>query len=311
MDLHDQFNAWLAGPEGGAFIFTMHNSHTAVIRVRKNADFEDLYYQRNFNSSAIERGDSFQYGGIYCRRDGLLYDRQYGISELAGEGRGAGQLLTRLEADVRGAVEAAIGNDRGNLRVKELTDQCKIEHLEHFEKYGAASKARERFLSDADGAFAYRCAYSPPPWTEDALLDYILDPEGYTAREAGGYIKFQQETILYAFMVNSAAVKEYIALAGNPRHPAHRVKAIMRAMSATAAKTVRVTIRRDSAELTFKTEADELRRDCGSTYSTWHVAAADRQAVERLAGRGGYGPEDIVRIEYGKAVLYEAGEVGS
>jgi hypothetical protein len=310
MDFHDQFNAWLAGPEGGAFIFSMHNSHTAVIRVPKGVYFEYLYFQRNFNSSGMERGDSFQYGGIFCKRDGQVYDRQHGISELVEVGRGVTKLYDRLEADVRGAVEAAIGGDRRNLRVKELTDQCKIEHLEHFEKYGAASNARERFLRDTDDAFAYRCSYAPPPWTEDSLLAYILDPEGYAASEAGAYIENCQEAMLYEFLTNDALAAEYCAIVENPRNQAHRVKAIMRAMSTTAAKTVRVTIRKDGQELTFKAEADQFRRDCGSYYSSWRIEAAGRRDFERLFGRGDYGPEHITRIEYGKAVLYES-EVGA
>jgi hypothetical protein len=110
---------------------------------------------------------------------------------------------------------------------------------------------------------------------------------------------------------NIAVAKEYAALAGSPRHQAHRVKAIMDAVKAADAKTVRVTIRKDSEELTFKTEAQQFRHDCGLHYWAHHIAAADRKEYERLFGRhNDYGPEDIVRIEYGRAVLYEA-EVGA
>jgi hypothetical protein len=115
--------------------------------------------------------------------------------------------------------------------------------------------------------------------------------------------------MLCEFLTNDALGAEYAAIADNPRHQAHRVRAIMRAMNTTAAKTVRVTIRKNGAELSFKTEADDLRRDCGRSYSTWRIAAADRREFERLFGD--YGPEDILRIEYGRAALFEAGEVGA
>ena len=311
MELHEQFSAWLAQPEAGAFEYKIRYDHHTVIRVPKSGDFDYLYCQRNYNAHGIIRGGNFEYAGIYCGRDGLVYDRQYGISELAEEGRSMKQLRERLGADVRRAVEAAIGNDRKNVPLKLLDSQQDLENLEHFVKYQAAAKARALFLSDADGsALAYRCSYSPPEWTEDSLLDYILDPEGYAARETELYLKFKQDAILIAFLENSAVAKELIALSGNPRCQAHHVKAILRAMSATAAKTVRVTIRKDGQELTFKAEADQFRRDCGSYYSSWRIEAAGRREFERLFGRGDYGPEDIVRIEYARSAIYEA-EVGA
>ena len=311
MELHEQFAAWLAGPIGEAFTYRANGDHHTVIRVKKNADFDYLYCQRNYNGSSIERRDKFEYAGIYCKRDGFVYDDQYDIRDLRHKSvmrSGAARMLERLEADVCGAVEAAIGNDRKNLRVKELTAQRDLENLDSFIKYSAASSARQIFLSgEVDGAFSYGCPYDPPRWTEDSLLEYILDPEGYTAREAAAYIDSHQDAILLAFLENSATAREYIALSGNPRHPAHRVKAIMRAMSATAAKTVRVTIRKDGQEFAFKTGAAELRRDCGSNhYWSHNIAAADRQEYERRFGRSDYGPEDIVRIEYARSVIYEA-----
>jgi len=316
MKLQERFNAWLAGPVAGAFTYKVNSNHHTVIRVRKAENFDYLYSQYHYNAEGIERREKFEYAGIYCKRDGLVYDDQYAIRDLRESpdmptGRSAGQLLERLGADVREAVEAAIGNDRKNLRVQELTVQRDLDNLENFVQYRAASYAREIFLSGKDGAFAYSCSYGPPQWKEDTLLEYILDPEGYTAREAAAYLDSHQAEILSDFLENSATAAEYIALAGNPRHPAHRIKAIMAAVKATEAKTVRVTIRKDGTELTFKTEAIDLRRDCGIHYSTWHIAAADRREFERLFGRSGdYGPEHILRVEYGRKVIYEA-EVGA
>jgi hypothetical protein len=117
--------------------------------------------------------------------------------------------------------------------------------------------------------------------------------------------------MLYEFLINDAMAAEYAAITGNPRHPAHRVKRIMQAMSSTAAKTVRVTICKDDVEFTFKAEAAEFRRNCEHRYWTWHIQAADRREYERLFGRGDYGPEDILRIEYGRAVIYEVQEVAA
>ena len=310
--LPERFAAWLSGPSGEPFAFYENSYHYTLIRVPRNGDFDYLYCQRNYHGSGIERGDKFEYVGIYCKADGGVYDGQYDIRVL-GEALGsvsrpsAEKLLEALKADVCRAVEAAIGNDRKNIRLKELTAERYIENLDYFVKYCAASSAREYFLSGAEGWAEYRCQYAPERWTEESLLEYILGPEGYAASEAAGYVEHQQEAILFAFLTNSATAVEYIAIAGNPRHPAHRIKAIMAALNDSPAVTVRVTVRKDGTELTFKTEAADLRRDCGNHYSTWHIQAADRREFERIFGRNAeYTPEEILRIEYGRAVLYEA-----
>jgi len=312
--LPDRFAIWLALLESQPFEFQEGNYHHTLLRAPKNDDFDYLYCQRNYNGDGIERDEKFDYAGIYCKRDGCIYDGQYDIRVL-GETLedmirlGAERMLNRLQEDVRGAVEATIGNDRENLRVKELTSEKEKEDLYFFVTCSAASRARDLYLSGADDV-TYRCPYIPPQWTEDSLLEHILDPQGYAAREAAAYIDNHQDDILIAFMQNSAVAAEYAALMGNPRHPAHRVKRIMEAMEATPAKTVRVTICKDDVEFTFKTEATEFRRDCDRHYWTHYIAAADRREFERLFGSNAdYGPEDILRIEYGHAVLYEAQEV--
>jgi len=72
-------------------------------------------------------------------------------------------------------------------------------------------------------------------------------------------------------------------------------------------KTFRVTVRRGDDELTFKTEADQFRHDSDYNYSGWNIAAADRREFEKLFGyHSNYKPKEIMRIEYGKTVLYEA-----
>ena len=51
---------------------------------------------------------------------------------------------------MRQRVEAAVGNDRKNLSVSELTNPILIRNLEYAKEYGAAQEAREYFL-DTEG----------------------------------------------------------------------------------------------------------------------------------------------------------------
>ncbi|MCL2194355.1 MAG: hypothetical protein FWB76_00170 [Oscillospiraceae bacterium] len=312
--LHEQFMTWLAAPPGEPFAYLEGNISCTIIRVAKNADFDYLYYQRNHQSHSIQRGEDFQYVGIHCKADKQIYDADYSIRMLGDEQTllrlGADRLQNRANEEICRAVQALVGNDRSKLKVQELTN----ERLKHdhalYEQYRAHADAREAFLADAgDEAFAYRCTTQLPNWTEESFLAYVLDPQDFVARAAADYAANHQERILYQFMCNSAKAKEYIAICGNPRHPAHSVKRIMQAVLDSPAKTVRVTIRKNGKELTVKADAHEFRRDCTSSYSTWRIAAADRREYERLFGYVDYKPQDIVRIEYGRAVLYEAEDV--
>ena len=86
----------------------------------------------------------------------------------------------------------------------------------------------------------------------------------------------------------------------------HIIAAIKAVLEKTAYKMVNVTTVIDGKELTFKTTAGDLNRDPYGSYSTWNIAAQDRARFEELYGRSAsYYPRDIVRITYGKALLYE------
>jgi hypothetical protein len=291
------------------------NAHFTVIRVPKNADFDYLYSQKNYGEPGLERGEKFEFAGIYCRRDSKIYDARYDLRPL-GEleeftRNGAGRLTNRLEAEVRPAVEAIVGNDRGKLEVAAL-DQCRADRLAHFTKHIAATAARRAYLGGEDGAFPYRCEYRPPQWTEEALLDFILDPAQYVQWEAEGYLHGHAEDALLAFLENDVLSEAYRIIIENPRHRAHYIKRIIDAATTTAAKSFRVTIRRDGTELTIKADADQFRRDCEYSYQMYNSPAADRQKFERAFGvRGVYHPEEILRIEYGRTVIYEAEGVGA
>ena len=313
--MNDLFTNWLASGDAGPCCFQDKGYNYILIRVEKNADFEYLFCQRQYNKEGLVRDSTFKYAGIYCRKDGLLYDAGYDISSMEEnpeplKARSAEALKEQLKAAVREKVEAAIGNDRKNLQITELTDSGLLNQLEYTRKYGARESARKRYLDTADyEPPVFSCHYVPDRWKEDSLLSYIADPEGYVGQQAEGYIAENQESMLYDFLYNDAVSKEYRAILADAANPVHIIKKITTAMAATSAKTVNVTIRKNGTELTFKTEAFSLRGDCGSHYNSWNIVAADRRKFEELFGRSAdYRPEEILRIVYARNVLYEAGK---
>ena len=140
-------------------------------------------------------------------------------------------------------------------------------------------------------------------------LDWLIcnDPLAYAEREAERYWSENQEAMYLQFLEQDARDAEQAAIAENPQNPVHIVRQIMAVMNTSGAKTVNVTVRKDGKELTFKTETGDLRRDCTGGYSHWHMIAADRRRFFECFGRNAeYRPEEILRITYGRSVLYEA-----
>lgn len=236
-----------------------------------------------------------------------MSDRVCGSSDVGILGKSKEDLLSELIEAVRRRVEAAVGNDRKNLTVSELTDSVLIRSLEYARKYGAAREARKRFLNtEGFDPPAYHCFYTLDEWTEDSLPAYILDPKGFADREAAAYWEGKQEEILYDLLCSELVRAEYQTLFEDADNPVHSVKRIIRAVSASKAKTVRVTILKYGIEFTFKTEAGPLCCDCTGRYGTWQMEAPDRRKFKEIFGRSAkYRPEEIVRIVCGRSVLYQ------
>ncbi len=309
--MNDQFSNWLFSNDTAPCCLQGRGWNYLLIRVEKNADFEYLFYQTLYDTEGLVRDENFNYAGIYCQKDGLLYDACQDLIRIVEnpeslKARTAGALQEQLIAAVRERVEAVINNDRRNLQVTKLTDGCLLNQLEYTYKYDAAQTARSLYLA-GEQLSVFFCYYKPDSWTEDSLLSYIADPEGYVQKQAEDYIAKNQENMLFDFLRNEAILKEYRAILADTENSLHLVKKISAAMAATSAKTVNVTIRKNETEFIFKTEASSLRGDCGSYYNSWNIVAADRRKFEELFGRSAnYTPEEIVRITYAKKSLYEA-----
>lgn len=311
--MNEVLASWLASGDMGQCCFQQKGNTYIMIRVEKCPEIEYLFCQRQYNQKGLTRDSDFNYVGIYCRKDGLIYDAGYDIinTEESPEPlrkRSAEALREQLQVTVRGKVEAAIGNDRRNLTVTEVTDSGLLNKLEYSFNYAAKKEARKCFLDTVDfEPPIFQCYYSPEHWTEGSLLSYILDPEGYADKEAADYIAANQEDMLSDFLYNDAVLREYQAILADMENPVHTVKKIMAAMRTTSAKTVNVTIFKEGVEFTFKTEASTLRGDCTSYYNNWQMVASDRREFEGLYGRSAeYYPQEIIRITYARNVLYEA-----
>ncbi len=80
-----EFANWLKSKEMIIHLenkFGRFSTFSIFIKLAKNEDIDYLFCMENYDDNTLTREASFQYAGIYCKRDGLVYDAQYSICAL-------------------------------------------------------------------------------------------------------------------------------------------------------------------------------------------------------------------------------------
>lgn len=310
--MQNELMQWLASdlPEP-VKCFQKQRECFAILRVSIAPAFDYLYEQSHYHGEAIQRGEAFEYAGIYCRKDGKLYDAQYALCDLLPEckddlrTRGRVRLAAQLQADVRARVCTMVGNDRRNLTVTALSDK-KAQELEAFRGRQALDCAARYYLSGRSiESIVFQCSYTTERWSDQKLLSYILAPDDCVQQEATAYFETRQEQILLELLEYDAILAAWRAILDDPQHRLHIIRRIQGAVSQSGAKRVWVTIHKDGKELTFQTDAHTLCTDFYSSYNRWEILPQDRRRFEETFGRNAeYGPEDVTCITYAKKTIY-------
>lgn len=312
----DELKEWLNNPNCYQLSKSNKYSSEILVKIPYKKNFDLLFYCHAWNGNNIELDTKLETAGLYCRKDGFIYNPSYQLkyycegSEMILENSSKKDFAQKFTELVRAKVEEIIDNKRSNLTVKELTDSYSLNQLEYYSKYGAASAARKEFIKgNAVSDIVYKCPYSTDSMTDKEYIQFILDKEPLVEETAKAYIEEHQENILAQFYNNSLLRKELQSIYDNPKHILHRVKAIIDAVRESGAKTVNVTINKDNKDFTFKYEADTLTYDPGSDYSSYNIKASDRREFENLFGRNAdFYPNEITKITYGRNVIYDSSE---
>mgnify|MGYP001135150009 FL=1 len=86
----------------------------------------------------------------------------------------------------------------------------------------------------------------------------------------------------------------------------HARRAIMRSVAGQNMKTVNLEIQKGDESTIIKIEASALRCMDDSYYSPWRMDAPSRyKLVERFGRNTDVYPNDVIKITYGRKVLYE------
>ena len=310
-ETYEKFMKWLASSNTDLFTHKDCGYDCAFIKIPKGQSFLYLFCQHlNGTSSSLDDSD-FKFCGIYCLQDSKIYCASGVLlmmdSSKELESRTKWELKKQMEKKVREKVEVAVGNDRKNLRVTEVSDEELLSHLDDMRHGSAAAKAREYFLNGKPlDSIVFTCQYSTDNWWLNTILKYILNPDEFVEKEYKSYMDANQERMLLQFIVNDMISKEYTAILSDPTNPIHIVKRIVPAVKHARAKTVAVTILKNGKQFSFRSVSYEFFGDAHDGYDPDNIVAEDRRLYRQEFGFAHYKPQEVLRITYGRKVLYEA-----
>ena len=305
----NDFQRWLDWGNAPLTICTGEKAVTMLLKIEKKP--VDYLYQTAVEADGcISWKNGLTFCGVHDIGKKTLYLTK-GLSTILTDGqapfaaRAIPSMVDEICAKINQRVEEIIANDRSNLPTQIVSSGQAKRDLQYYQDYGAKETVICQIFANQAPDGQFHSDYILNELPEAAFMAWLQDPEGFIETEAEQYIKINQEKFLLQFLKNDALLAEYQALIQDLNNPLHRVKAISEAIKTSGAKTVTVTVQKNGESLSFKAGTTPLRGRYNS-YSTSHIAAADRKEFERLFGHPvNYAAEDITRITYGRNTIYE------
>ncbi len=309
----EELRVWLEDESYRPLIDDSPRHGTQVfIKVPKDEEFIYLYRQYCYDKEdVVRRREDFEDSGIYSKIEGKIYFAHGYFEDIDPEievKTYTNQMKENITKGVCAKVEAWVNNDVANLDVARLLGSDSKD-LEYYRNYGVINDGRRFFLEGrTPEEITYQCGYSFDEWKRDTeLLSYLRNPSAFIEKEAQEYFAKHQERILLALNKNEVLKAELQGIENLKDTSLRRLRDVMTAARSTDAKTLSVTAHKEGQTLTFKMEANELRRDPSTYYSDWAMPAKDRREFERTFGeRNHLYPEDIVDISYCGKSIYSA-----
>lgn len=309
----EELRVWLEDESYRPLIDDSPRHGTQVfIKVPKDEEFIYLYRQYCYDKEdVVRRREDFEDSGIYSKIEGKIYFAHGYFEDIDPEievKTYTKQMKENITKGVCAKVEAWVNNDVANLDVARLLGSDSKD-LEYYRNYGVINDGRRFFLEGrTPEEITYQCGYSFDEWKRDTeLLSYLRNPSAFIEKEAQEYFAKHQERILLALNKNEVLKAELQGIENLKDTSLRRLRDVMTAARSTDAKTLSVTAHKEGKTLTFKIDANALRRDPGTYYSDWDMPAKDRHEFERTFGeRNQLYPEDIVDISYFGKSIYSA-----
>ena len=179
-----EFRKWLEEASPRVYEIRDRDSADLYIKAEKNKDFSYLYHYTTSEPDGVKRFRNFDYAGIFCKSDGLIYDacgeiEKFfpGIEYPFGEER----MLADVENRVREMIEEYVSEKYAATDKVALTDKY-AEMMNRAADDVLRYKTQKSFLAGIKSDAPYQSDYRFNDRKEDWLLEYIKDKQVYIKR---------------------------------------------------------------------------------------------------------------------------------
>ena len=299
----DRIIKWLEHEDDAILKIPGSYQGEAYIRYRYNDDLDLIIKLETSKDGHLRLKESMDCEGVWSRKTKVLYYQGYKLDMYLKDyikPENSHEYMWRdINKSVKEKVEELIRPYEDSIEVSKLSDE-EIGRQKHY----AEDIARKQYLDGDDCENRYECEYEVDS-IQSMVLRYIADRESLIKELAEQYIEENKNTIRNDIIRAKLTVIELAKLNEGADIHLKTMKEIIASVPSSC-RTVSVTTVIDGKELTFKTEAYQMRTDCGRYYSTWQIISPDRYTFEAVYGRNtDFRPEDIKRIVYSRKVLYE------
>jgi hypothetical protein len=273
-----------------------------------------LYHQRNYNLYNAEEKYVLKYDkklecvGIWNHVTQTLYESAYFLGDILQANQPYVERVTKeeieelLRTQLKETIMSYVAENYDMLK-QSVTEQMK----EQYHAY-TDNEIEYAFIYDHDTELKRFIPNVSVSLNATTLIDYARDGlsrSNLLGNMLNQYFDKQKQKLGVCILNYEDVNKRLNAIKNNPEDPLHKAKQIIKTIKDTDCQTVNVTISKNNILFTFKTEADALK-NFNQYVSTYKMNAQDRRQFEQLFGRNeDYSFYDIVKITYGKKVLYE------
>ena len=302
MNLEDKFNLFLESDDKEIRLERSSTNSILILKVNYNDKIDVLYGISKHPNQLFDLKSDLNYYGFYDRMRHKLYDAHNVIINYIQDREyydprniKKDELYQELNLEVNKRIKGLINNDSemfdySNVEIEKLTDDDVFNEFVQ----GQTSETLQ------DSIIQYHTTKVAD------ILDYLSDEKEFVEREARNFILNNTAGILCSLKKSAEKRKLLKEIEENHNHPFHKIKEIINSVQDKDYKTVNLTIYKEGIEQTFKFAALPLKYGKGYMSSYNIVKLDDRELFKENFGvNADLTHDDIVRITYGKNVIYE------
>ena len=274
--------------------------HYAFFKTRIKEGIDMIFRYETDDDHIIPVQVDPKYEGVYKVDEDRIYGGEYALDEIFGEDEMNKTAFHKVRYEFMEKVRAGV-----DAKARKIEDDIAVTEEDRArESSYAEDKARGIYINSIETVYNYECEYEDERF-QKKFLEYLLNPDAVVERSVNEFYANHLDSIKRE-IVRIKIVKELVEQYERGENTfVLALRNIIRSIPKNC-KMVNVTTDINGIELTFKYEADMLKRDCRNSYSTWYIPSSDRYKYEAMyGGYRDFTPEEITKITYSRKVLYE------